>query len=157
VLGNSNARGVAQGLNDRGLDACGFTLPGGTISHVSSRLRHVRSPTDYLLLMAGDIEASDGLPPETICARYEHVLKEARHLFPWTRIILSGLPQTGSNRRQETIREVNSYLEAVAHDERLVEYVSNARAKLRDDIHLSRTARERLCFNVSCAVKKVFM
>jgi len=157
VLGNSNARGVAQGLNDRGLDACGFALPGGTIPHVTSRLRHVRSPTDYLLLMVGDIEAADGLPAESICARYEHMLKEARHLFPWTRVMLSGLPQTGSNHRQDTIRKVNSFLEAVAHDERLVEYVSNARANLRDDIHLSRTARERLCFNVSCAVKKVFM
>ena len=112
--------------------------------------------SDYLLLMAGDIEASDGLPAESICARYEHMLKEARQLFPWTRVMLSGLPQTGSNHRQDTTRKVNSYLEAVARDERLVEYVSNARAKLRDHIHLSRTARERLCFNVSCAVKKVF-
>ena len=157
VLGNSNARDVAQGLTDRGVDACGYTLPGATISHVTSRLRHVRAPTDYLLLMAGDIEAADGLPVESICARYEHMLKEALHCFPMTRIILSGLPQTGSNRRQDTIRKINNYLEAVACDERLVEYVSNERAKLRDNIHLSRGAKEKLCFGVSCVVKKHFM
>ena len=155
VLGNSNSRGVAQGLIDRGLDACGFTFPGGSISYVTSRIRHMRTPStpDSVLLMTGDIEACDGLPAETIRARYEHLIKEARHKFPWSRLILSGLPQAGSNRRQETIRTVNSYLEAVAREERLIEFVSNARARLRDNIHLSRPAMERLCFNVSCKVK----
>ena len=157
VLGNSNARGVAQGLIDRGLDACGYTLPGGTISHVTSRLQHVKCTTDFLLLMAGDIEAADGLSADSICARYEHMLKEARHRFPWTRIILSGLPQAGSNYRQDAICRVNSYLEKIAHEERLIEYVSNAQAKLRDNIHLCRSSKERLCLGVSNIVKKVFM
>jgi len=159
VLGNSNARGVAQGLIDRGVDSCGYTLPGGTISHVTSRVRHIKPAhqVDHILLMVGDIEAADGLPSEAICARYEHLIKETRRSFPWSRIILSGLPQTGNNHRQTVLREVNSYLESVACEERLVEYVCNARAKLRDRIHLSKSSVERLCFNVSSLAKKVFM
>ena len=155
VLGNSNCRGIAQGLIDRGVDASGTAYPGGSISRLTSRIRHVKPPVtpEFVLLMAGDIEAADGLPPEAICARYEHLLREARQNFPWSRLILSGLPQTGSNRRQDTIRKVNNYLETVADEERLVEYVSNSKAKLRDNIHLSRPARERLCFNVTSVVK----
>jgi len=107
--------------------------------------------------MAGDIEASDELPTNVICARYEHLIRETRHSFPWSRIVLAGLPQTGTNHRQTIIREVNNYLESVAGEERLVEYVDNTRAKLRDRIHLSRSSVERLCFSVSSLAKKVFI
>ena len=100
--------------------------------------------------MVGDIEAANGLPSETICAHYEHLLKEVCRTFPWARIVLSGLPQTGSNFRQNIIRKVNCYLEAVAQDERLVEYVCNKRAKLRDNIHLSHVNRfQSQCINVN--------
>lgn len=159
VLGNSNTRGIAQGLIDRGLDASGFTLPGGTVSHITSRVRFTKSSTDpeCVVLMAGDIEAANGLQSETICARYEHLLKETRRSFPWSRIILCGLPQTGSNQRHDTLRKVNCYLGAVATDERLVEYVNNSNARLRDNIHLSDISKNRLCFNLANLVKKVFL
>lgn len=156
VLGNSNSRGIAQGLLDRGIDSCGFTMPGGTISHITSRVKYVKSQQtpDFVLLMAGDIEAADGLPAEKICARVEHLVKETRQQFPWSRVILSGLPQAGDNSRQNTLRKVNAFLETIAIDDRLVEYIDNSRARLRDNIHLSNVSKEKLCFNVSCIVKK---
>lgn len=159
VVGNSNARGIARGLIDRGIDASGFCLPGATISHITSRIRHTKPShdPDLVLLMAGDIEAANHHPAENICARYEHLLKETKRTFPWSRVVVSGLPTAGDNLRQATIRKVNNYLQGVASDDRLVEYVSNTHAKLRDDIHLSRTSKERLCMNVAQVSKKVFV
>jgi len=144
---------------DRGLNACGYALPGGSIAHITSRIRHMKPSIDpqFVMLMAGDIEAVDRKPAETICTRYEHLLKETRRSFPWSRIVLSGLPQTGNIHRQNTIRKVNSYLEAVALDERLVEFACNANAKLRDNVHLANSSKEKLCYAVSKIVKKVFL
>jgi ribA/ribD-fused uncharacterized protein len=161
VLGNSNSRGVAQELIDRGLDASGFTIPGCTVSHLTTRIRHLAQPQethpDFIVLMVGDIEAADGLPVDAICARYEHLLKEVRHNFPWIRIVLTGLPQAGNNVRQDILTKVNNYLEAVASEERLIEFVCNARAKLRDHIHMSNSSKIKLCLSISNTVKKLFM
>lgn len=159
VLGNSNSRGIAQGLMDRGLEASGFCYPGGTIPHITSRVRHTKSRTDpnFILLMAGDIDAANGLSAENICVQYDQLIRETRRTFPFARIILSGLPQSGCDMRQVTIRKLNYHLEAVANDERLVEFVNNTHAKLRDHIHLSRTSKEKLCMHVAHVAKKVFL
>ena len=156
VLGNSNARGVAQSLISRGLNSVGYTLPGGTIPHITSRIKHLKSEKspECILLMAGDIEAADGLPAENICARLDHLVKETRQVFPWSRVILSGLPRAGNNFRQNSIHKVNNHLEKIASDDRLVEFVDNSRARLRESIHLSNVAREKMCFHVSLIAKK---
>lgn len=156
VLGNSNARGVAQGLNSRGIDAVGYTIPGGTIPYIMSRLKHVKTTKspDSVLLIAGDIEAANGLTAEAISARLEHLVKEAKQQFPWSRIILSGLPQAGNNYRQNTIREINHRLEVISCNDRLVEFVDNSRARLKDNIHMSNVSKDKLCFTVSRIVKK---
>ena len=131
-------------------------MPGGTIPYLTSRVKHITSPDtpNCVLLMAGDIEAANGLPPEMICARLDHLVKETRQQFPWSRVLLSGLPQTGNNHRQNTLREVNSHLEKISSNDRLVEYLDNSRARLRDNIHLSNLSKEKLCLNVSHIVKK---
>lgn len=159
IIGNSNARGISEGLNERGLDACGYVFPGGTISHITSRIRNMTSSQspDFVMLMAGDIEAADGLAAATICARYEHLIDGAKRAFPFSRIIISGLAQTGGHTQRETLRDVNRHLEILGNDERLLEFICNEQAKLRDHIHLSRNSVNKLSFNVSLYVKKVFL
>lgn len=98
--------------------------------------------------MADDIEAKDGVPAADIVARY-----------PLTRVVISGLPQAGNRgnqHRRNIIQELNHRLQIIAAEERLVDYISNDGARLKDSIHLTRSAKSKFSANISTFVKKLF-
>lgn len=159
IIGNSNARGMSQELLERNVDAMGFVYPGGTLPRLTSRIRDTKSQDnepDAVVLMAGDIEAMDGVPADNISARYQHLIEETRSVYPWSRIVLSGLPQAGNHLRQQTIKDVNHQLQILAANERLVTFISNHDAKLRDDIHMTKSAKTKFTAAIAQYVKTLF-
>lgn len=159
VIGNSNARGISQELLDRGVDAVGFVYPGGTLQRLTTRVKETASSashTDAVVIMAGDIEAKDCVPADNIVARYQHLIAEVKHSYPLTRVLLSGLPQAGDTERRQILNAVNHQLQIVAANDRLLTFVDNHNATLRDSIHLTRSAKSKLCMSFATCVKKFF-
>ena len=161
IIGNSNARGISQELNDRDVVATGFTYPGATLNRLTQSVKmttpkDTQNPLDAVVIMGGDIECKDGVPAANTVARYEHLIDEVRHTYPLTPLIIPGLPQAGNQHRRQTIREVNHRLEVMASDERLITFIANDNAKLRDSIHMTSSAKCRLSATISNVVKKFF-
>ena len=158
VIGNSNARGMATQLRQRGLDATGVVYPGCSMSLITSRVPHTKPSRDpdHVVLMAGDIEAANGQPTEQICADLDNLVAQAKKSFPLSRILVSGLASTGNTKRQQSIKDFNMYVEEMQTDDRLVTYLNNEKARLRDNIHLSNSSKDHLCNRITAFVKRFF-
>lgn len=130
VIGNSNARGMATQLRQRGLDATGVVYPGCSMSLITSRVPHTKpsQDPDHVVLMAGDIEAANGQSTEQICADLDNLVAQAKKSFPLSRILVSGLASTGNTKRQQSIKDFNMYVEEMQTDDRLVTYLNNEKA-----------------------------
>ena len=104
--------------------------------------------------MAGDIEAANGLHPITINRQFECLFKEVRRVYPWTRVILVGLTMTGNQQMCTAILRLNALMQHIAIRERLVNFVINHEAKLKDTIHLTESSKMNLCRFVATVIKK---
>ena len=146
LIGNSNVRDMASILNDNGLMATSTLYPGGTLNYIRSRIPHHVNGVDppHIALMVGDVEVVDGMSSEQIIYQYKQIVKEIRRYFPWSRLLLVGLVAAGNPKRQQTTHRLNAFLQQLASDERMIEYVNNCQSKLRDHIHLSHAAKRSL-------------
>ena len=141
------------------MNAAGFVYPGGTLSYITAHVKDIKPQKDEpnaIVLMAGDIKAKNAVPAENIAARYSQLINEVKHTFPWARILVSGLPRVGNGFRQNFIRDTNHQLEIAAANDRLLTYIDNSNAKLRDSIHITSASKSKLSAKISTCVKKLF-
>ena len=117
-------------------------------------MRHLKTTTDptALLLIAGDVEVSEGMPSNELSNQMEDLVKEARNVFPWTKIMVSGIPGN-----KTAIHEVNKSLQAVSQKYRNIVYFSNNTAQLKpDNIHMCEKSKRELCKTVAGYMKRYF-
>jgi ribA/ribD-fused uncharacterized protein len=158
VIGNSNARGMAQRICALNLDATSVVYPGGRLRRITSRMRHIKTKhdPDFVVLMAGDIETTERLSADTICKDMTDLVTETKRTFPLSRIIVSGVTSKGSSIRQHKIAELNRYLEEMQADDRLVSFVDNRNARLYDNIHLTPGSKDHLSRKIAGLVRRFF-
>ena len=156
IIGNSNARQMASILHDNGLNSKSFVYPGGPINYITSRVRHTVSGPDpsHVILMAGDIEAANGMPHDQVVFQYQKLIREVRRVYPWSRVLLVGLTITGNQNRSKAIRSTNALMQHVASIERMITYVDNNTSRLRDEIHLSHDSKLALGRRITTVIKK---
>lgn len=145
-IGNSNARQMAAILQHNSLDAYSYFYPGGTLEYIRSRIRHTSNGSDpsHIVIMAGDIEAANGMPSDQINFHYGKLVDEIRKVYPWSRIVLVGLTMAGNPMRQQAIQKLNAFMQHLAATERMYFYIHNNNAKLSDNIHLSKASKVAL-------------
>jgi len=161
VLGNSNARGISQGLCERGIDATGFVYPGQTIDQLKGRIDATakalqdRHP-DAILVHAGDIEARERTSLSSITSAMQELTVNLQRQFPSSRIILSGLPLVPGNKPLDgRIAHLNTFFSKMCQDLPGHAFLCNKRAKLqRDQIHLTALSRDLIARTTACYVKK---
>ena len=164
VLGNSNARGLAQGLCERGLDSTAFVYPGQTASHIQARLNAVldASPSpDAIVVHAGDIEVRDySTSSREVATVIQALLKDLSTKLPNIRIVLSGLPTACGNKLLcEKIREVldlkNLANAIYCQEAKNCTFLCNEKARLcRDNIHLTVPSKDFISRFVAREVKQ---
>ena len=160
VLGNSNARGLAQGLCERGLDSTAFVYPGQTASHIQGRLNAVLDATrtpDAIVVHAGDIEVRDNSTSfREVATGIQALLKDLSTKLPNTRIVLSGLPTACGNKMlREKIREVNLANTRYCQETKNCTFLCNEKASLcRDKIHLTAQSKDFISRFVARDVKQ---
>ena len=159
VIGNSNAREMSAILNNRSLNAQSFCYPGGTITYLKTRIRHLMQGPDpsHIIIMAGDVEAANGLPPATITQMLEGLLREVHRVYPWSRIILVELTMTGNAQRRHAIQEVNSFVRHLSSTVRLVTSTRIRDAKLKDNIHLTLASKRSLGQSIVTAITRPWL
>ena len=155
-IGNSNVRHMTTILRSKSINAQSVFYPGGTLDYIRSRIRHTCYEPDpsHIILMAGDIEAADGMPPSHVNAKYERLVREIRRIYPYSRLILVGMAMTGNPRRRQTITCLNALMQHIASCERMVAYANNNNARLKDNIHLSIDSKKALGRHIAQIVKK---
>ena len=162
VIGNSNARGLSQGLCDRGLDSTAFVYPGQTVSYLQGRLvAIVEASTDHvpdaIVLHAGDIEARDkSTSAGSVSSSITELLQQLSARFANARIVLSGLPTACGNKQlSRKISEINIATARFCQDTKNCVYLCNKNARLRQDgIHLTQQAKDFVARTVACHVKQ---
>ena len=156
LLGNSNVRDMTSFLQKNSIDANSIFYPGGTLDYIRSRVKHTTSNANrtHIVLMAGDIEAADGVHPELVTWKYELLVREIMRVYPYARLILTGLATTGNSKRRHTLHKLNALMQRIASNERLIAYVNNDNAKLKDRIHLSYPSKISLSRRIAEIVKK---
>lgn len=156
ILGNSNARQMAHILGNLNINAKSFCYPGGTLDYLSSRIHHIARGPDpsHIILMAGDIEAANGLPSLHITQKYENLVRTIRRVYPWSRLILVGLTMTSASHRRAAIQCTNALMQHLASQERMIAFVDNNNSKLRDNIHLTLQSKEALCQRITKLVNR---
>lgn len=161
VFGNSNVRGLAQGLCDRRVDATASIYPGQTIGQILNRILPLchfmkkKKRPDAVLVHAGDIEVRDhSISVSSIAENMRQLCSELRSIFPSTRVIISGLPHVSGptngqlNRR---ISALNDFFEELSSDG---DFLCIKDAKLRyDEIHLTVQAKTTLARTAAELVK----
>ena len=112
VIGTSLVRGVATGLNVRGVNTVSYTNAGCTIPHILPRL-HNMIPTDFkgtLVLQLAGNDCSQ-IDAESVILRYELLLKEVSRIAPDCHVILGAIPpRTGNEFTKYRIKCVNDFL-----------------------------------------------
>ena len=160
VIGNSNARGLSQRLNQKDVPCTGYVYPGQTAHQISKRIRSIdiRSHTpSTVLIHAGDIEARDFSRSVTDITRNMKTLVESiRSECTDVPVIISGLPHVPAwSRLNRRIADINSNYSHLCRSMDNVYFVSNKTATLaRDQIHLTAQARDSLCCNIAYLVKR---
>ena len=167
ILGNSNVRQMATILHDNAVNAQSIFYPGGTLDYIHSRIRHTCDGTppyhldgsypSHVVIMAGDIEAANGMNPDYLNAKYENLFREIRRVYPSARLILVGLTISGSSRRQQSIRRLNALMQHIAANERFVAYADSNNARLKDKIHLSYSSKCALGERISTIIAKPYL
>ena len=135
VIGNSNARGLSQRLNQKDVPCTGYVYPGQTSHQISQRIRtiNIRSHTpSTVLIHAGDIEARDFSHSITDITRNMKALVDSiRSECTDVPVIISGLPHVPAwsllNRR---IADINSNYSRLCRSMDNVYFVSNKSAAL---------------------------
>ena len=155
IIGNSNARQMCKILGCHLHNTQSYCYPGGSIDYITSRIRFLSSSREpsHVILMVGDIEAANGLHPETIANKLECLVQETRRIFPWSRIIIVGLAQAGHPQRRHIINCVNKMMKCLAANFRNLNYASNHQSRLRDNIHLTRSSKTALCKSIAHIIK----
>jgi hypothetical protein len=145
-------------LKERDIDATSVVYPGGTLQLIASRVKHIRPrhDPDFIVIMAGDIEARNGMPATAICNDMKALIQEAKRVFPLSHIITSGIAPTGSAYRRNNIQELNLFLQEMQADDRLVTYLDNKQARLRDQIHLTSGSKDHISKRIAGFVKRFF-
>ena len=158
VLGNSNARSMANLIDCDNTHS--YFYPGANMDYIASRIQHTQCETHYpthVILMAGDIEAANGLHPDVINAKFQRLVRRIRSAYGYSRLILVGLTPAGNQRRQTAIRRLNALMEHMASNERLIAYVGNNHSRLKDSIHLSQASKESLGRRIANIIKKPYL
>ena len=154
ILGNSNARSMASLLTR--VNARSFFYPGGSLDYIASRVPFTRNgpDPDYIVLMAGDIEAANGLHPDTIISKYQNLIREVQRTYSLSRLIVIGLTPAGNPKRQIAIRRLNAFMQHVASNERTIAFIDNCNSRLRDSIHLCSFSKKALARKIARIVEK---
>ena len=156
LIGNSNVRDMATMMKQNTLDAQSTFYPGGTLEFIRSRIRHLAYVSDpsHIVLMAGDIEAVNGMSPDRLISQFKQLVSEIRRVYPWSRLILVGLVIAGDQKRRHCTQRVNALMHHLAMEERMIDFIDNKNSKLRDNIHLSITSKKLLCRRVATIIRK---
>jgi ribA/ribD-fused uncharacterized protein len=156
IFGNSNARQMANIIRKNDINATSVFYPGGTLDFLTSRVRHTINGPDpsHIVVMAGDIEIVDGVPPEQTNAKFEKLVREIRRVYPWSRLILVGLTIAGNQQRRLSTQKLNALMQHLAATERMISFVGNNTSQLRDKIHLSHTSKVALGQRIVNLIKK---
>ena len=160
VIGNSNARGLSQGIRDRGLDSTAFVYPGQTVSQIQGRLDSIAATNvqpDVVVIHAGDIETRDyKTSTDDISSSLQKLIRSVRTKYASTRIILSGLPRVPGNPRvTERIDRVNLTSEHLCEELSNCVFLSNRNARLqRDRIHFTAQSKDFVARTVARHVKQ---
>ena len=104
--------------------------------------------------MAVDIEIVNGLHPDTIIKQYEALVREVRRVYPWSRVIQIGHVLAGDVKRMNATRRLNALIQHIDTNERLVTYIPNNNARLRDNIHITMPSKTRLCSSIASVIMK---
>lgn len=160
VIGNSNTRGLAKEINARGLDCTGFVYPGQTAANIKNRVENISNavPPSAVVCHAGDIEVHDRFrSTESIKRDYTHLINKVRTQFPKSRIVISGLPPPRSSRDSPLharIQEVNRHLTSLCTSIVNCVFLSNAKSRLKDNIHFTNRSKDILARSIAGHVKQ---
>ena len=126
------------------------------MDYIASRVQFTSNglKPDYVVLMAGDIEAANGLHPDSIISKYQNLIREVQCCYPLTRLILVGLTPAGSPKRQIAIRRLNVFMQHVASNERTITFMDNYNSRLRDSIHLCPSSKKALARRLARTIEK---
>jgi lysophospholipase L1-like esterase len=162
VVGNSNVRGLSDGLQQRGIDSCGFVYPGQSVKKIAERVQFISSSDhspDAVVCHAGDIEMRRySTPVSEVVNDYEQLINEIQRRLPQARILVSGVPYEHDEHRFEN-EQLNDRIETfnmkLAHFCKLNNciFVSNSGAKLKDSIHFTQNSLNLLAKEMASHVK----
>jgi hypothetical protein len=147
VVGNSNVRGLSQGLNDRGLDSTGYVYPGQTTVQIRNRIDKIDYNPDAVLVHTGDIEVrAQHIPLTVIIDNLKCFASDLHTKFPSARIVFSSLhPALHNKTLDKRISDFNSTLASLCSDTPEFVYLCNKNSKLqRDNIHLTARSRDMI-------------
>lgn len=157
VIGNSNARGLSQGLIERGVDSTGSVYPGQSIARIRDNARRSQVKSDVILLHVGDIEIRDvNTPVESVVTDMKNLAMDLRKRCPSASILISGLPPVAQNRPlSKRIEDCNSALARFCSDNANFLHICNRSAKLRrDGIHLTLQSKDIIARTAAHHVKR---
>jgi hypothetical protein len=144
IIGNSNVRGLAAKLTEKGTKATSFVFPGRMSAQITERIHHCKPTSDlptHIVLHTGDIDARRGLPIEQTL----NVIQETTRMFPSSKVIVNSVPVTVRNRRlQDCLHEMNQHLRNICNSLPNVTLIDTSRLHLRDQIHLTQNSLSTL-------------
>ena len=161
VIGNSNVRGISEGLNERGLDGTAFVYPGQTTSQIRRRTDNIvkatKSKPKAILIHSADIEIRDFTTcVSKIVNDVKALVTDLHERCEDSRIILSSLPLVPHKRHlNDRIGEYNNAISSLCRETSHLVYLCNKTAKLRHDgIHLTRQSKDLIARTTARHVKQ---
>ena len=161
LVGNSNTRGLAYRLRERGVESTSVLYSDASIQYISNRLGSLLRPNDpspqNVVLHCTDVNVHSNEDEESVKNNVQELSQHALSIFPHARIWLSGLPY---GRRlpfvlRSKIASVNSYLYELCASKERLSYLDNADLPVaKDNLHLTTKGKNLLATKIAQALHR---
>ena len=159
IIGNSNVRGLSAHVNSRGINSIGYTFPGRSTRQIMERipaLQHSIAP-DAVVCHTGDIDVRmRNRPAASVADDIMTLVRTAQQQYPKSQMLVSGLPPVRNQWLNERIDSVNHIVYEHCAKAKNISFMSNAKSKLRDNIHLTDLSKEYLAREIVQCVRQCF-